>query len=339
MVSKLENDIYDITIVGAGPVGLFTATYALMRQAKVQVIESLSEIGGQVTALYPGKQIYDIPGYFKISGTDLISNLKEQTDFFNPEIHLNETVKSFEKDDQGIFHIKTNQRTTLSRSIILATGVGAFEPRKLKIENADEFENQSLFYSVPDILMFKNKEVVIAGGGDSAADWTIELSKVAKKVTLIHRRDQFRALESTISQIKELPNVDILTPYMIDELQHQGQQVKVKLKKSRTKDEFETILADALIVNYGFKTDTSAQKEWNLETEHRQIKVDNTQQTSIKGVYAVGDNSYHEGRVDLIATGFGEAPIAINHALETIYPDKKQPTHSTQLMKNFNINN
>ena len=153
MVRILENEIYDITIVGAGPVGLFTATYALMRQAKTQVIESLSEVGGQVTALFPAKQIYDIPGYFKISGTDLISNLKEQTDFFKPEIHLNETVEKFEKDDDEIFHIQTNKRTTLSRSIILATGVGAFEPRKLKVENAADFENASLFYSVPDMVI------------------------------------------------------------------------------------------------------------------------------------------------------------------------------------------
>lgn len=337
MVRILENEIYDITIVGAGPVGLFTATYALMRQAKTQVIESLSEVGGQVTALFPAKQIYDVPGYFKISGTDLISNLKEQTDFFKPEIHLNETVEKFEKDDDGIFHIQTNKRTTLSRSIILATGVGAFEPRKLKVENATNFENTSLFYSVPDILMFKDKNVVIAGGGDSAADWTIELSKVAKKVTLVHRRDQFRALESSISKIKELANVEILTPYMIDGLEHQGNQTQIRLKRSRTKDEYQTLLADALIVNYGFKTDTSVQKKWNLETAHNQIKVDSTQQTSIKGVYAIGDNAYQEGCVDLIASGFGQAPVAINHALETIYPEKRQPTHSTQLMKNFNV--
>ena len=337
MVRILENEIYDITIVGAGPVGLFTATYALMRQAKTQVIESLSEVGGQVTALFPAKQIYDVPGYFKISGTDLISNLKEQTGFFKPEIHLNETVEKFEKDDDGIFHIQTNKRTTLSRSIILATGVGAFEPRKLKVENAANFENTSLFYSVPDILMFKDKNVVIAGGGDSAADWTIELSKVAKKVTLVHRRDQFRALESSISKIKELANVEILTPYMIDGLEHQGNQTQIRLKRSRTKDEYQTLLADALIVNYGFKTDTSVQKKWNLETAHNQIKVDSTQQTSIKGVYAIGDNAYQEGCVDLIASGFGQAPVAINHALETIYPEKRQPTHSTQLMKNFNV--
>ena len=337
MVRILENEIYDITIVGAGPVGLFTATYALMRQAKPQVIESLSEVGGQVTALFPAKQIYDVPGYFKISGTDLISNLKEQTGFFKPEIHLNETVEKFEKDDDGIFHIQTNKRTTLSRSIILATGVGAFEPRKLKVENAANFENTSLFYSVPDILMFKDKNVVIAGGGDSAADWTIELSEVAKKVTLVHRRDQFRALESSISKIKELANVEILTPYMIDGLEHQGNQTQIRLKRSRTKDEYQTLLADALIVNYGFKTDTSVQKKWNLETAHNQIKVDSTQQTSIKGVYAIGDNAYQEGCVDLIASGFGQAPVAINHALETIYPEKRQPTHSTQLMKNFNV--
>lgn len=334
----LKKDIYDITIIGAGPVGLFCATYASMRQAKIQIIESLSEVGGQVTGLFPNKQIYDIPGYTKVSGTELIFNLKKQLEFFHPEIHLNETMESFFKDDEGIFHIKSNKRETLSHSIILATGVGAFQPRKLKVKNAEEFENSVLFYSVPEPSIFKNKEVVITGGGDSAADWTIELSQVAKKVTLIHRRDQFRALESSINKIKNLNNTEIITPYMIDSLNQKNSKIEIKLKRSRTKDEYQSIIADNLIVNYGFKTNSSILNNWNLETSQNKIKVNSVQQTSIKGVYAIGDASHHEGSVELIACGFGEAPIAINHALTQIYPEKRQPTHSTQLMKKFNVN-
>lgn len=333
----LKKDIYDITIVGGGPVGLFCATYASMRQAKIQIIESLSEIGGQVSGLFPTKQIYDIPGYPKISGINLISNLKKQLEFFHPEIHLNETVESFLKDKKGIFHIKTNRRESLSHTIILATGIGAFQPRKLKIENAEKFENSTLFYNVPEKTMFENKEIVIAGGGDSAADWAIELSTVAKQVTLVHRRDQFRALESSIDKIKNLNNTKIITPYMIDSLNRRNSKVEIKLKRSRTKDEYQSILADNLIVNYGFKTDSSILQNWGVETSNNKIKVDSVQQTSIEGVYAIGDASYHRGSVDLIACGFGEAPIAINHALTQIYPEKRQPTHSTQLMKNFNI--
>ena len=332
----MENNIYDITIVGAGPVGLFTATYALMRQAKVQIIESLSEIGGQVSALFPSKQIYDIPGFAKISGAELIENLKTQLDFFDPEIHLNETVINFNKNNDH-FEITTNKRTTYSKTIILATGVGAFEPRKLKIQNAAEFENKFLFYNVPDILMFKDKDVVIAGGGDSAADWTFELSQVAHHVTLIHRRDQFRALESSISKIKALDNTQILTPFMVEALTQKNDQLNITLKRSRTKDDFKTLTADALIVNYGFMTDTSVMQKWNLKINHRQIEVAHNQQTSIAGVYAVGDTAFQEGNVDLIATGFGQAPIAVNHAMNTIYPEKRQATHSTQLMKNFNL--
>lgn len=336
-MSILEKDIYDITIIGAGPVGLFCATYASMRQAKIQIIESLPEIGGQVTGLFPTKQIYDIPGYTKISGTKLISNLQKQLDFFHPETHLNETMECFSKDEKGIFHIRSNKRESLSHSIILATGIGAFQPRKLRIENAEEFENSTLFYNVPETAMFKNKKVVIAGGGDSAADWVIELSKVAKQITLVHRRDQFRALESSINKIKNLDNTEIVTPYMIDSLGRRNSKIEIKLKRSRTKNEYQSIIADNLIVNYGFKTDSSILKNWNLETSDNKIKVDSTQQTSIKGVYAIGDASHHKGSVDLIACGFGEAPIAINHALNQIYPEKRQPTHSTQLMKNFNI--
>lgn len=330
-----EKNIYDITIVGGGPVGLFTATYALMRQGKVQIIESLSEIGGQVSALFPSKQLFDIPAFPKISGTDLITNLEKQLDFFKPEIHLNETVINFQKED-NIFKIQTNKRTTYSKTIILATGVGAFEPRKLKIKNAEYFENKSLFYNVSEISKFKNKNIIIAGGGDSATDWTLELSKIANHITLIHRRDQFRALESSLSQIKKLENVSIVTPFIIDQMEETtDKKLKLILKRARTKDEFKTIVTDSLIVNYGFMTDTSLLKKWNLEIENRKIKVNSNQETSIKGVYAVGDNAYQDGAVDLIATGFGAGPIAVNHAMNVIYPDKRQATHSTQLMKNF----
>lgn len=329
--------IYDITIVGAGPVGLFAGTYSLMRQAKVQIIESRFEIGGQVSALFPAKQIYDIPGYFKISGADLISNLAEQINFFKPEIHLNETVINFERTENGVFKITTNLRTTFSKSIILATGAGAFEPRKLKLDNAIDLENKLIFYNITDPEKFKNKEVVITGGGNSAVDWALELSNIAKHVTVIHRREQFRALESTVDSIKKHPNISILTPFMINQVNQENNQIKITLKKTRTVDEFTDFIADAMIVNYGFKSDSHIIRKWGLEFEKNKIKVNSNQQTSQSGIYAIGDIAYQEGNVELIASGFGEAPIAINHALNTIYPDKRQATHSTQLMKNFNV--
>ena len=330
MVRILENEIYDITIVGAGPVGLFTATYALMRQAKTQVIESLSEVGGQVTALFPAKQIYDVPGYFKISGTDLISNLKEQTDFFKPEIHLNETVEKFEKDNDGIFHIQTNQRTTLSRSIILATGVGAFEPRKLKVENATNFENTSLFYSVPDILMFKDKDVVVAGGGDSAADWAIELSKVAKKVALVHRRDQFRGLESNVQKLKSLKNVEILTPYLPKDIQLIDNKLDISLKKMGG-DEIRHEQFDQIMVAYGFRANNRFVKKWGIDLDGTTIPVDRAMETNIDGIYAVGDVVSYPGRVPLIALGFGEAQIAITSIMRNLFPEKTLTIHSTSI--------
>ena len=330
-------NIYDITIIGAGPIGIFTGTYALMRQAKVQIIESLPQIGGQVSTLFPNKQIYDIPGFPKISGTALIQDLKEQLNLFSPEIHLNETVLNFEKE-KNYFKIHTDHRTTYSKAIILATGIGAFEPRKLRLKNASQFENKQLFYSVPHIEDFKNKDIVVAGGGNSAADWTIELARVAHNVTLLHRRDQFRALECSIKQIEHLSNADILTPFIINGLDlTDDNKLQITLKRTRTRDDFNQLVTDALIVNYGVVTDNSTLKHWNLKTQNGQIIVNEYQETSTPGIYAVGDNAFAAEKINLIATGFGEAPIAVSHALEKIYPEKRQPAHSTQLMEDFKL--
>ncbi|KRN26841.1 NAD(P)/FAD-dependent oxidoreductase [Liquorilactobacillus mali] len=329
----MENEnYYDITIIGGGPVGIFAATYARMRQAKIQLIESLDQLGGQVSTLFPAKNLYDIPGFDSIKGDHLISNLLSQNDQFKPDIFLNETVQDIAKTDLG-FVITTTKKKTYSRTIIIATGVGAFQPRKLAVENADKFENKQLRYFVKNLQDFRGKDVAIAGGGDSAVDWALEIQNIAKSVSLIHRRHRFRALENSIEQLKKT-NTIFETPYLISGLNSESEKMKITLKKVKT-DETKEITVDFLLVNYGFVSDNKILKSWNLETAHNLIKVKTDMETSIPGIFAIGDIIDYPGRVNLIATGFGEAPIAINSAMNIIHPDIRQAAHSTQLIKNF----
>lgn len=327
-----NENYYDITIIGGGPVGIFAATYSCMRQAKTQVIESLNQLGGQVGALFPSKTLYDIPGFSSIKGEELVNNLLNQNSQFNPQIFLNETVKSISKNENG-FTIITDKKTTYSRTVIIATGVGAFQPRRLAIENAQKYENKQLRYFVKNLNDFVGKDVVIAGGGDSAVDWALEILNIAKSVRLIHRRDKFRALESNVNSLKQA-NVVFETPYLINNLTNQNEKLKISLKKVK-EDTTKEIITDFLLVNYGFISDNKTLKNWNLETNNNLIKVKTNMETSIPGIFAIGDIIDYPGRVNLIATGFGEAPIAINSAMNIIHPDIRQAAHSTQLINNF----
>ncbi|KRM95567.1 thioredoxin reductase [Liquorilactobacillus aquaticus DSM 21051] len=327
-----QND-YDITIIGGGPVGLFTATYARMHKAKVQVIESLDQLGGQANALFPTKNIYDIPGFSSIKASALIDNLIEQIKVFSPDIFLNETVNSFEKTDTG-FCIKTSKKTTHSRSIIITTGIGSFQPRRLAVDGACGFEGKQLRYFVQDPNEFTDKNVVVAGGGDSAIDWALELEKKTAGLHIVHRRNKFRALEANVDKLLQTKTI-FDTPYLIDGIEERkDDKIAITLKKVKS-DERQQIIADYLLVNYGFISDNKILHSWNLETEHNLVKVSRDMQTSIPGVYAAGDIITYPGRANLIATGFGEAPVAVNSAMQYIYPNMRQAVHSTQLMKHF----
>jgi len=329
-----EANYYDITIIGGGPVGLFAATYARMRLAKTQIIESLDQLGGQVNTLFPAKKIYDIPGFYEITGEKLVENFVNQTEAFKPDIFLGETVLSFSKTKLG-YEIKTTKRTTYSRAIIIAAGIGAFEPRRLSLENAENFEGKQLRYFVTNPTDFAGKDLAIAGGGDSAIDWALALYPQAKSVHLIHRRDKFRALEANLAKLKQT-STKFETPYNIKELAATADnRLNVTLQKARA-TETKTITVDHLLVNYGFVSDNKILSSWGLEMQNRAIKVNLAQETNLPGVYAIGDSAYHEGKIDLIATGLGEAPNAVNNALLYVYPEKRQPAHSTQLIKAFN---
>ena len=323
-------DVYDITIVGAGPVGLFGAFYAGMREAKTKLIDSLPQLGGQLSTLYPEKYIYDIPGFPAIKAADLVDNLEKQLTTFNHTYCLEEEVLDIKKVDD-IIEIHTTKTVHYSKAVILSLGNGSFQPRKLALDEAESFENRGLDYYVNDLMKYAGKKVAIAGGGDSAIDWALMLEPIAKEVYLIHRRPEFRGHEHSVKKLMN-SSVTILTPYVIESLQDEANRLSgLTLKKVRTDEEI-SLSVDTLIVNYGFSSSLDHLKSWGLDATRNTILVSSDMSTSIPGVYATGDICQYDGKVRLIATGFGEAPTAVNNALHYINPkNRTQPMHSTSL--------
>ncbi|TMN20871.1 NAD(P)/FAD-dependent oxidoreductase [Lentibacillus cibarius] len=326
-----EQEVFDVTIIGGGPTGLFTAFYGGMRQMKVKIIESMPQLGGQLSALYPEKYIYDVAGFPKNPAQEIVDDLKEQALQFNPTVVLNQSVQQFYKYDDEVFELITDKETHLTKTIIITAGVGAFQPRPLKLEDANLYEGKNLHYFVNDINQFANQNVSICGGGDSAVDWALMLEPIAKNVNIVHRRDHFRAHEHSLKQLKQ-SNARICTPYapakLIGDDQGIHQMVIQKVKGEETK----IVNLDALIVNYGFVSSLGPIKNWGLELEKNSIVVNSRMQTNIPGVYACGDIVTYDGKVKLIATGFGEAPIAISSAKSSIDPKARfQPKHSTNV--------
>ncbi|MGX2943771.1 NAD(P)/FAD-dependent oxidoreductase [Enterococcus alishanensis] len=322
-------EIYDVTIIGAGPVGMYAAFYAGIRQAKTKIIDSLPQLGGQLTTLYAEKYIYDIPGFPAIKAGDLIHNLEEQLQTFSHTYCLAEEVIHLEKKED-YFILTTNKDVHYSKSVILALGNGSFQPRKLQVEKADYFENNGIAYYINDLMQYAGKKVAIAGGGDSAIDWALMLEPIAAEVSLIHRRPEFRGHEHSVTKLKN-STVKLYTSYLIKELHGEQNLTGITLQKAKT-DEFETLDVDTLMVNYGFTSSLDHLTVWGIDNSRRGIEVASNMETSLNGVFAAGDIVDYDGKVKLIATGFGEAPTAINNAL--FYNDPKtrrQPVHSTSL--------
>lgn len=328
-------DMYDITIIGGGPVGLFTAFYAGMRNARVKIIDSLENLGGQPSHLYPEKLIYDIPAFPSISGEQLGQNLTAQLERFNTTFCLGEEAVAIERFDPEIdvpyFTIETNKGIHYTRTIIVAAGNGAFQPRKLNLANAEQFEAGNLHYYVNNIERFRDRVVAICGGGDSAVDWALTLEPIAKKVYIIHRRNKFRALEHSVDLLNA-SSIEVMTPFVPTELIGNDHHIQtVRVNESRT-EHYIDLAVDDFIVNYGFSTSIGKIKSWGLETERNAIKVNQQLETNVPGVYAVGDIAEYPGKVKIIATGFGEAPQAVNNALLLIDPENVTPAiHSTSL--------
>jgi len=330
-----KQSLFDVTIIGGGPVGMFTAFYAGMRQMSCKIIESLPQLGGQLSALYPEKYIYDIAGFPKIKAQDLIDNLKKQMEEFEQTICLGETVNDIRKIEDGTFEITTGKDTHYTKSIIITAGNGAFKPRKLEIEDAEKYEGKNLHYFVTDLNQFKGKRVQLFGGGDSAVDWALMLEPIAEKVTIVHRRDKFRAHEYSVETMRK-SSINVMTPYVPSKLIGEDRIEGIVVKKVKD-TETQTIDVDDVIVTYGFISSLGPIKEWGLETEKNNIIVNSRMETNIEGIYAVGDVCAYEGKVKLIATGFGEAPIAISNAKVHIDPTATvQPLHSTTIMDESN---
>lgn len=324
--------VFDVTIIGGGPVGLFTAFYAGMRKMSVNIIESLPQLGGQLTALYPEKYIYDIAGFTKISGQELVDNLINQMSQFEPTITLEQVVQQVEKQEDGIFKLTTNQATHFSRTIIITAGNGAFQPKKLNIDSAEKYEGKNLHYFIKDLHQFAGKTVTVFGGGDSAVDWSLMLEPIAKKVTLVHRRDKFRAHEASVDNLMN-SSIEVKTPFVPIKFIGENNIEQIVLEKVKS-DQVEVIDVDNVIVNYGFASTLGPISEWGLHIVKNSIVVNSKMETNITGIYAAGDICTYEGKVKLIASGFGEAPTAVSNAKVYIDPTAKvQAAHSTTIME------
>jgi ferredoxin/flavodoxin---NADP+ reductase len=332
------SQVYDITIIGAGPVGLAAAYYAGHREASVCLVESLEQLGGQVAAVYPEKHVFDVAGHPKIQGQALADLCAEQGLQFGADVLLGEEVKDLTRLGQNgeeILELTTHSgKTVRSRVLIVTAGHGAFEPRKLGVDSVEEWEGNGLHYVVRQKDAFRDKSCVIVGGGDSALDWTLGLQDTAAlPITLVHRRERFRALESSVTAAKRLEEegkVRIVVPAEVRGIDGNGSVERVLVENTAT-GETEEIACDALITLLGFHSHLGSIADWGLELHgKRQILADPaTMETSLPGVYAAGDVAGYEGKITLITIGFGEAAIAANNAIAKIRGEKVQPKYST----------
>jgi thioredoxin reductase len=341
MSKSKQPEIFDITFIGAGPTGLFGAFYAGLREMKAKVIDALPQPGGQLITLYPEKVIYDTPGFPAILSKELVGNLVKQASQWNPTLALGERAETLEQlplpgsaPEETCWVIGTDKDRHYSRTVIVAAGIGAFQPSKLKNESIDRFEGNGVEYLVKDLNDYAEKRVLIIGGGDSAVDWALALEHIASEVTLIHRREGFRAHDSSVNELMA-STVDVRIWYELDELQGKEHIERAVIFDNRT-DERETIEIDAVILSLGFKADLGPIREWGLETiGRRYIAVNHKMETSLPGVYAAGDVALQEDLdpLNLIVVGYGQVTIAVNYAYTQIKPGGKVfPGHSSEKM-------
>jgi thioredoxin reductase (NADPH) len=315
----------DVAIIGAGPVGLFAVFECGMMRLKCHVIDSLEMVGGQCTALYPEKPIYDIPGFPKILAADLIENLKKQADPFEPVYHLGQQVMRLEKKE-GEWHLQTSTGVTLiAKAVLISSGVGAFGPNRPPLENIEAFEGKSIFYYVKSREELRDKRLIIAGGGDSAVDWALSLSEIAKKVTVVHRRPKFRAApesEAHLNRLAEQGVIDLVIPFQLDSLVGTAGLLQAVIVKSLD-GEVKEIPGDILLPFYGLATHLGPIAHWGLHLNTTHIMVDPQNcSTNIPGIFAIGDIATYAHKLKLILTGFAEAAQAAHGIRSFIYPEE-----------------
>jgi thioredoxin reductase (NADPH) len=329
----------DLAIIGAGPTGLFAAFYAGLRQMSVKLLDSLEILGGQLTTLYPEKYIYDVAGFPKVLSKDLSKGLEEQAlQYDTTQACMGEQVQDVDFDSSTkLFNLRTQKGVHQAKAVILAAGVGAFQPKTLPLGNAKQYEGKGLYYFVKSIAAFEGKRVLIVGGGDSAVDWANMLAPVADTVTVIHRRDQFRAHEDSVVKMRQT-SCRIKTFFELKSISGAVESgsgsdrlENATIFDNRTKDE-EVLDLDAVLVNIGFSNSLGPIKNWGLDIEGAQVKVDSMMQTNRPGVFAAGDICVYPGKLKLIATGFGEAAIAVNYAKHYLDPSANIfPGHSSNM--------
>lgn len=333
-------EVRDITVIGAGPVGLSTAFWAGMREASSRVIDSLPELGGQLTTLYPEKWIYDVPGHPRVIAKDLVEMLREQAlEQFDVPVHLDTTASriSWEPDPEDpqrrLVVLHTDKGELRSRTLIVAGGHGAFEPKRLPGYDMAPWEGRGAHYLVGEKREFEGRRVMIVGGGDSALDWTLNLLDTAEAITLVHRREGFRAHEATVAQVMEAVadgRVDLKIPFQIREIAGNGAIERVTVFHSEDDAQEHELEIDAVLLQLGFKTALGPLKDWGFEVVKGAIVVDPLMRTSLENVWACGDITTFDGKLKLIATGFAEAAIAVAQAVHVLRPDMKiQPKYST----------
>ncbi len=320
----METNKADVIIIGAGPVGLFAAFQLGMLGMQSIIIDGLPHIGGQCSALYPEKPIYDIPAYPKISGQELVDQLVKQVAPFNPAFHIDQKLLSFKKVDSE-FEVLTDKGKYYSKVIVIAAGAGLFEPNRPPIPNIELYENKYIFYSVPNRSLFTGKRVVIAGGGDSAVDWAINLSEITSHLYLVHRRDKFRAMDATLSRLQELiasGKIELVAPYQLDNIVGNEGKLDAVIVRDLNGNAKE-LKVDYLLPFYGLKMNSDIILSQGVESHRASIKVEpSTMETNINGVYSVGDGCYYPGKLKLILTGFAESALAAHSAYQYIFPGK-----------------
>jgi len=318
----------DILIIGAGPTGLFAVFEAGLLQLKCHLIDALPQAGGQCSEIYPKKPIYDIPGFPEVLAGDLVDNLMEQIKPFQPGFTLGERAETIEKLDDGSFIVTTNKGTKHHAPIVaIAGGLGSFEPRKPLLENLEKYEDNGVAYMIKEPEIYRDKKVLIAGGGDSALDWSIFLADVAKEVTLVHRRNEFRGALDSVEKVQQLKNegkINLMTPAEVVTLKGKDQLEKVTVKNTSTSEETDVEI-DNFIPLFGLSPKLGPISNWGLEIEKNAIKVNNSldYQTNIPGIYAIGDVNTYPGKLKLILCGFHEATLMCQSAYQKIFPDKK----------------
>jgi len=342
MSSPTPEDVFDLTIIGAGPTGLFGAFYAGLREMRVLIIDALPQMGGQLIALYPEKQIFDTPGFFAIRSKELVANLVEQATQWKPVLALGEIAQRLERvplpggaAGETCWHVGTDHAEHYSRTVLIAAGIGAFEPAKLNNESVNRFEGKGVAYLVQDLQIYRDQRVLIIGGGDSAVDWALALEPMAKQVTLIHRREGFRAHDSTVNALMS-SKVDVRVFYELRELRGNEHVQQALIFDNRS--QAETLLdVDAVILALGFKADLGPIREWGLETiGRRYVKVNKHMETNLPGVFAAGDVALGEDEdpLNLIVVGYGQVTVAVNYAYTVVKPGGKVfPGHSSERSK------